>query len=110
MLGAGASVSDHCATSHAQAHPNNRLLAGGCDPDTSTDKGVRARRCEMFQGSTYTPPTVIRKNVGARDTGHFLNIFFQFFLYYFFIQFFPRFLSTRFLITAISYYRGKRCR
>ena len=55
-----------------------------------------------------SPPTVMRRNVGARDTG-FLLLFVVFPICSAIVSFFPRFLSTRFLITAISYYRGGRC-
>ena len=57
-----------------------------------------------------TPPsTVIRKTIGARDTR--ISYVFLSFSYEFLciLQFSLRFLSTRFLITAISYYQGGRC-
>ena len=53
--------------------------------------------------------TVVRKHIGARDTGHFL--YFYSFSYIALLHFeaFPKFLSTRFLIIAISDYRGGTC-
>ena len=64
---------------------------------------------DRFQTIFYTPPTVIRKSIWARDTGCVLCLYSFPDMFSTTCIVFPRFLNTRFLIAVLSYYRGGRC-
>ena len=53
----------------------------------------------------YTPPTVIRKNIGARDTGFFLYFCSFSCIFLLFFSVFSRFLSISISYHRFSYYR-----